>query len=378
MRRRALIVYAGYVARIPGGVVNHIRHLQQGLRTEAWEVDVLSLESIRTPWRYLPHLIERIANAVYPPWGFYARYTVGRRLLKSAARGGGTASYDLVVFEDIYTAFPVGAPSLCVLHALISDNLQSVTLSPRRLHAARRYELALFRRMPCPVATVSREYRDALKQSFAQVLGDLPPLSVVAPSVDTSRYAFPPSPRPAGELRIVAIGYLYARKNFAFLADVLAPLAGRGDAFHLTVIGDGPQRAYLADLFSRMNLDRHVTWAGLVPSEQMPEVLPSFHLMLHPSLKESFAYALLEAKLAGVYTMTSPLDVPAEFCDDILPLEASVWASRLHDKRGDLLSGRWLEESLPRLGDLRRKYSIDRMTKEVLELSGISGEEGQR
>lgn len=377
---RALIVYAGYVNRIPGGVVNHVLHLRQGLRARRWEVDVLSLESVKSPWRYLPHLIERILNSVYSPWGFYARYAVGRRLLKAAANGGGPGqAYDLVIFEDIYSAFPMSAPALCVLHALISDNLQSVALPPKRIDDAKRHELRLLRGTTYPIATVSKEYRDAVGRSLNQNAAEVPPMSVATPAVDTSPYPFPPLARASTVLQMVAVGYLYARKNFGFLSDVLSRLKAGGDSFHLTMIGDGPQRTELIAQFSRMDLDAHVTWAGLVPSARMPDVLQAFHLMLHPSLKESFAYALLEAKLAGVYTMTSTLDVPGEFCDDMLPLDPSVWAARIREIRTAVLSGQWLSATRQSIDTLRRAYSIDRMTEEILHLAGtLSKKVGRR
>ena len=55
---------------------------------------------------------------------------------------------------------------------------------------------------------------------------------------------------------------------------------------------------------------------GRVNHDDVVKMLHEHDLFIHTSVKESFSYALLEAKLAGLITVAySGLQVPSEFID---------------------------------------------------------------
>jgi glycosyltransferase involved in cell wall biosynthesis len=367
---RVVIVYAGYLAR-GGGVVQHIRQLHRHFEREGYEPIVLSLDSLPPGVRLLPHLVRRVVNVARSPWGTLLRYRIGRalfrpRLRRLTARGDVAA----VVFEDIYTALPLPVATLVVLHALETHNLQGFDVTPARAREARRAEGRWLRAIEAPVVAVSGPYRDVVMADLAGAGAACPRLGAVALGIDVEPFPSPPAVRASARLELVFLGFLVARKNLPFLVDLAAELRERAD-FRLTIVGDGPYRAALRESFTRRGLDPWVTWLGRVAHADVPRLLQQFHVMVHPSEVESFAYGLLEGRLSGLWTVaTARLAVPPEFVDVELPLDAATWAEHIA-KRRNAYTEPWSAERLAEIRDLRARYSVERMCAEYATLLGL-------
>jgi len=369
MKGRLVIVYAGYLPR-GGGVVQHLRQIRAALEARGREVVVLSLDSLPPGVRLLPHVVRRALNAARAPLGTLLRYRVGRALfrapLERLVRGGGVGA---VLFEDVYSVLPVPVPSLAVLHALETHNLQGFGIPPARVAAARRLEGRWLRAAPCPVVTVSEPYRDVVESDLSAVGVTPPRIDVVPLGIRTARFPDPPRPRRPDRLELAFLGFLVARKNLGFLPRLAAALSGLID-FRLTVVGDGPLRGALERDCAASSVAGLVRFHGRVDHDEVPEALQPFHVMVHPSLVESFAYSLLEGKLAGLWTLTTPgLAVPREFCDVTRPLEPAVWAEHLAKHR-DALMEPLSADRLAELREMRERFSVDRMVSDYLARLG--------
>jgi len=68
----------------------------------------------------------------------------------------------------------------------------------------------------------------------------------------------------------------------------------------LVIAGDGEQRRFLESLAERKGLKKHVSFAGWVPYERVPELLASSELFVRPSVTEGLGTAFLEAMACGV------------------------------------------------------------------------------
>jgi glycosyltransferase involved in cell wall biosynthesis len=368
--RQIVIVYAGYLGR-GGGVAQHVRQLRQDAERRGDEPIVLSLDSLPSGVRLLPHVVRQSLNSVAAPWGTLLRYRVGRALLASRIRrliaGGGVRA---VVFEDIYTAFPVPVPALAVLHALETHNLQGIAVTPARLAAARRAEAAWLASIPFPVAAVSAAYRTVVESDLRAVGARVRQLETVPLGIDVSPFPDPPQGRTSARLEVVFLGFLVARKNLPLLAEVAGALRERID-YRLTIIGDGPLRPALEGWLAQRGVATSVEWLGQLPHAEVPRRLQAFHTMVHPSAVESFAYGLLEGKLAGVWTTTSPgLAVPPEFCDAVIAGDAAAWADHIAKHR-QLYMEPLSAERLAEVRELRRQYDATKMCEAYRALLGL-------
>jgi glycosyltransferase involved in cell wall biosynthesis len=86
-------------------------------------------------------------------------------------------------------------------------------------------------------------------------------------------------------------------ESFRLLASSLALLTNL--AWHLTIIGDGPLRDRVHELFARIPGDR-VTWAGELPAADIPARLAAADIFVWPGCGEAYGMAYLEAQAAGL------------------------------------------------------------------------------
>ncbi len=103
--------------------------------------------------------------------------------------------------------------------------------------------------------------------------------------------------RLAADVPIVAVvASLTPKKGHEVLLRAYAALRRRGLACRLVLAGDGPQRPRLEALARELEIDRSVTFLGIVRSADVWAIADVVAL---PSLTEGLPLALLEAMLAG-------------------------------------------------------------------------------
>lgn len=363
---RVIIVYHGFRSR-GAGLRRHILQLCRELGRRGIDPQVLSLEELPFVSRYVPHLVQTVGNTLAAPAGDYARFRLTRTLLgKALGRrvrdGRGTA----VVFEDVYTSCPVPVTSLTIAHALQSDNVYGHALTESALLRARSWDRVAVMRLKGPAVTVSAEYRrhigKALGSDAAMRFG------VIPLGVDLEEFVETPHTRSADHFGLVCLGTLEARKNVGFLLEVLSRILSAGcDRVRLTIIGDGPLRSALEAEAHARGVRHMVQFAGSVAPENVPMALQRHHMLLHPSLRESFGYALLEAKVSGLRTVaTTDVEVPGEFVDNALPLNADAWARVVVSAYGAWERGLFRLPSSESVAWLRRRYGIQQMVDNYL------------
>lgn len=105
-----------------------------------------------------------------------------------------------------------------------------------------------------------------------------------------------------GKTHIVFLGRLVRRKGCMVLLQALDLIKAQGqlDDMHVTILGDGPDRAALEQFAASRKLLSHITFHGFVSEEDKPAMLASADIAVFPSLGgESFGIVLLEAIAAG-------------------------------------------------------------------------------
>ncbi len=123
--------------------------------------------------------------------------------------------------------------------------------------------------------------------------------------VDPARYA--PAPHDGQELLFV--GRLAAVKGVPVL---LEALRGLPDGWHLTVIGDGPDRAALEEQAKGLPVD----FVGYKSQAEVAEALSRTDLFVLPSFAEGVPVVLMEAMASGVPVVTTRIAGVPELVED--------------------------------------------------------------
>ncbi len=339
------IYYAGFKHRI-GGAFFHAVNLSKGLNEQGYNVRIITLDDLPVYWRYIPHLLQKIVNQINSPMGYLAKQKSIRFFYKWLFRN----SADIEIFEDVYTYWPSKSPSLVMLHALWSDNLQSSYVSSEQRERLEKKEAAIINTIETTVNTVSYPYKDFLK-SRLMPLGLKKSIEVIELGVDIEKF----SNGGRHNQSIIFVGSLEERKNIKFLLNVFEVLQSHS-AYRLTIVGDGPQNMELRDIVASKNIEG-VTFLGRLSYDEVINELPKHQYYMHTSTKESFSYSLLEAKLSGLTTIAyAHLEVPKEFIDITVDnFEINEWVDKitLHNPEVDPI-------------DVRR-FSYQNMTLNTLD-----------
>jgi len=143
----------------------------------------------------------------------------------------------------------------------------------------------------------------AIHNADAQCLAEVVPqkrLGVLLPFLDAASFqaaSETAKPLAAAPLKLLAVGMLRddsKTKSYETLSKALALLQDR--PWHLTVIGDGPNRDRILGLFP----PERIKWLGALPPERMAAEYARHDLVVWPAVREAFGFVFLEAQAAGV------------------------------------------------------------------------------
>lgn len=143
----------------------------------------------------------------------------------------------------------------------------------------------------CQSASMQRDLRAQLRRTDH--------LHVIANPIDVeaaARVASAPASLP-GAPALVSVGRLSTQKGYDLLLPAISRVRSRFPALHLTVFGDGPDRAKLEGDLERLGLRSHVTLAGFQASV-LPYVRAADAFVL-ASRYEGLPNAALEALACG-------------------------------------------------------------------------------
>ncbi len=132
-------------------------------------------------------------------------------------------------------------------------------------------------------------------------LQDAAPTAFVArfpPFIETDAFSAPPTPQPGHLVTVAMMRAGDKTDSYRRLAATLA-LLPPGLDWHLTVIGDGPQRAEVQAMFADLPPDR-LTWRGLQSRPEIAATLAHASAYIWPGCGEAYGLAYLEAQAAGV------------------------------------------------------------------------------
>ncbi len=213
-------------------------------------------------------------------------------------RLGELPSTTVIVASGLWGAAPVAAALLGTGRSYVS---WEHSVLPPRLRIDKRV-LLLFRIIDTPalrprqVIAVSEGVRAAVSTHWPDC-----PISVI-PNIVEAPQRPPAPPRPASlgdEVRLLTTGAFRPYKNYVCAVEAMQHLSGR---FTMRMAGDGRQFSQLRALAEQAGISARVQFLGRVPS--VDSLLADSHLLVHPSLSETFGFSLVEAADAGVPVVT--------------------------------------------------------------------------
>lgn len=117
-------------------------------------------------------------------------------------------------------------------------------------------------------------------------------------------------PRPA----LLFVGELIELKGLQHLLRVAASLQAEGHEFSLTVVGDGPQRAFFEQLGNTLGI-KHLDFLGALKPEALPGVYRSADCLVFPTLGDVWGVVVNEALWSGISVLASVYAGAAEVLD---------------------------------------------------------------
>jgi len=146
------------------------------------------------------------------------------------------------------------------------------------------------------IATLARAH-GAGETRVVHLGSDLPP---AAASRRRESAAGEWGPAREGHPTLVTVAHLVARKRHGDVLRALAVLGPRHPTLRYSIIGDGPERAALEGLATRLGVAARVDFHGQLAPQEAIEQARRCTLFVMPSTEEAFGVAYVEAMAGGV------------------------------------------------------------------------------
>jgi len=286
----------------PGGVTEHVRHLNAGLKRRGHRTTIFAPCSDQDVARENADLVRVGRPVPIPAHGSVARITVSFHLtnrIKHYIREGG---YDVVHFhEPLMPVLPVTALrhsnsfNVGTFHAFARSNVGYYYGKPLLKRYVRRLNVRI---------AVSPAARDFVQHYFPGQY------RIVPNGIDLDRFdRLTPLPElNDGRPTILFVGRLERRKGLGYLLRAFIELKAEIEDLRLVIVGDGPMRRWYSSFTARHDLE-DVVMAGYVAPGELPRYYASCDVFCAPNTgDESFGIVLLEAMASGKPIVATDID----------------------------------------------------------------------
>ena len=293
-----------YDCAVPGGVIEHVFHLAREFQERGHSVKILAPCSVPSYEPWIGVDIYQVGRpAPLPLSASVVRISLSPRLSRRVGAILRREQFDLIHLHE-----PL-MPALCPIVLYHSQAVNVGTFHAyREKFRVYQYSKPLTRRFfdrLDGLVAVSPAARDYVNQYFPAHY------TVIPNGIDAARFANPrlepPPGCPDGPQNILFVGRLEKRKGLKYLLQAFPRVKESCPRARLVVVGEGRLRAHLQRAVAESGL-ADVTFAGLVPAEELARYYRAAHLFCAPATGfESFGIVLLEAMAAGLPVVASDI-----------------------------------------------------------------------
>lgn len=144
---------------------------------------------------------------------------------------------------------------------------------------------------------------DQTKKHLVTLGVDRKKIFVIPPGIDTSKYER--SRHNNTTIEILNVNYLTERKHVDDILKAMKIITQNSKKYHLTIVGDGPQRNKLESYVKNNKLSKFVTFVGSVPHTKIKKYYQKADVFVNMSDAETFATTALEAMASGLAMVNS-------------------------------------------------------------------------
>ena len=168
-------------------------------------------------------------------------------------------------------------------------------------------------------------------------VADWPKLHIVHCGVEPARYDAPP----ASGQGLLFVGRMAAAKGVPVLIHAMARIRAAHPDAHLTLIGDGPDRAKLEAQVADLGLARAITFTGYQTQDEVAAALSRAAVFVLPSFAEGVPVVLMEAMAARRPVVATRIAGIPELVDDgvsgriVAPGDGDAFAAAVNDILAD-------------------------------------------
>ena len=204
-------------------------------------------------------------------------------------------------------------------------------------------------------------------------------LHIVHCGVEPARYDAPPAPDSGGGKGLLFVGRLTAAKGVPVLIGAMPRILQAHPDAHLTLIGDGPDRAGLEDQIRRLGLSGAVRFAGYRNQDEVAEALARAAVFVLPSFAEGVPVVLMEAMAARRPVIATRIAGIPELVEDgvsgriVSPGDGQALAEAVYD----ILADPGLAARMGEAGRQRVEAGFD-VTHEAGKLAALFAAQGDK
>jgi len=171
-------------------------------------------------------------------------------------------------------------------------------------------------------------------------------------------------------LQIGYVGRLVQEKGLPVLLEAAKRLDESGVAFHLTLVGDGPERAKLRGLSTELGLDGKVTFTGDLRGVELGEALRAIQVVVMPSeWEETAGLSAIEQMMAGGTVIVSDIGGLSEVVGEAGLKFAPGNADALSGCSRTVVEDR---EKIEEIGSMARTWALKEFSAERFIMQHVS------